>query len=76
VEPRARVPLAGLVSMEQEGFGDGEGAAVVELGVVVVWISDEGSTGEVGMETTVNASPDKTVADGGHTGDPIDGVPF
>jgi hypothetical protein len=62
--------------MEQEGFGDGEGAAVAELGVVVVWVSYESPASEVGMEATVNASPDKTVADGGHAGDPIDGVPF
>jgi hypothetical protein len=76
VEPRARIPLAGLFGMELEGCGDGEGAAVAELGVVVVRVSYESSAGEVGVETTVNPGPYETVTDGSHAGDPVDGVPF
>jgi hypothetical protein len=49
---------------------------VAELGVVVVWVSYESPASEVGVEATIDASPDKAITDRGHTRDPVDGVPF
>jgi hypothetical protein len=53
--------------MELESCGDGEGATVAKLGVVVVWVSYEGPAGEVGVEATVNTGADETITNGGHT---------
>jgi hypothetical protein len=60
--------------MELESFDNGEGATVTKLGVVVVWVSDEGSASEVGVEATVSTGTHETVTDGSHAGDPVDGV--
>jgi hypothetical protein len=76
VKPGSRVPLAGLFGMEEERLGNGEGATVAELGVVVMGVSYESPASEVGVETADDTRPDETVVDGGHAGNPVDGVPF
>jgi hypothetical protein len=58
VEPTARVPIAGLVSMKLKGFDDSKGTAATKLGVFVLGISDEGSTREVGVEMAVSTGAD------------------
>ena len=42
--------------MEAEGLGDGDGAMVAELGIVIKWVSNEGMTSEIGMKAAVNPS--------------------
>jgi hypothetical protein len=66
MEPRAGVPVTGLVSVKLESFDDGEGTMATMLGVFVLGVSDEGSTREVGVEATVNTSTDETVTNRGH----------
>jgi hypothetical protein len=76
VEPRMRVPFAGLVGVELECFEDGESTPTTVLGIFVLGVRNESSTCKVGMEATVSASADETISNGGHARNPVNSVAF
>jgi hypothetical protein len=76
MEPGMRVPIAGVISMKLEGFSDGKSTAMMELGIFVLWVSDEGSASKIGVEVAISMSADQPIADRGHPCDPVESIPL